>query len=169
MQNQIIIFFASVFPWIVSVASMVFLLFRPIAETTIVAPFRRLADRARDVGYIAVVTALTHECAVALKNLYAIDRPRAFSFDLVALIEKTDYGFPSGHAAVFSALAVGLFFIHRKAGIVAIVCALIIGPARVFAGVHTPLDIFGGYILGTVVATVFWFALDHIDTLRKRP
>ncbi len=163
---SVLVFFASAFPWIVAVSSMIYLAFRPIAETTVVAPFRRLAHRARDMGYIAVITAVTHECTVALKSLYAIDRPMAFTFNLVALIEKTDYGFPSGHAAVFSALAVGLFFIHRKAGVVAGVAALIIGFARIAVGVHTPLDVLGGFILGTVIASLAWFIVEHVDSHR---
>jgi membrane-associated phospholipid phosphatase len=164
----VIIFFASAFPWIVAVSSMIFLAVRPIAETTVIAPFRRLAHRTRDMGYIAVITALTHEFTIALKNFYTIDRPIAFTFDLVALITKTDYGFPSGHAAVFSALAVGLLFIHKKAGMYASIAALIIGAARIASGVHTPLDVLGGYILGITIACVGWFIVDHLDTHHER-
>ncbi len=168
MISQIILFFASYFPLIVAGVSIIFLCFRIIPEVSAIAPFRRLAQRARDIGFVAVTTALTHEFAVLLKNHFQIDRPVAFTFDLVALIEKTDFGFPSGHAAVFSALAVALFFIHRKAGFVVGGAALIIGAARILAGVHTPLDILGGYILGTVVASLAWIVLERIDPPSSR-
>jgi membrane-associated phospholipid phosphatase len=159
----VIVFFASYFPLFVAGASVVFLCVRTIPATTIAAPFRVLARRVRDVGYVAVVTGVTHELSLVLKNIYGIERPMAFTFNLVALIEKTDFGFPSGHAAVFSSLAVALWFIDRRAGYVAGVCALIIGAGRIFAGVHTPLDVLGGYILGSVTAVLLWVLLERID------
>ena len=72
-------------------------------------------------------------------------------------MELSDYGFPSGHASFYSALAVSVFFIDRRAGKFAGLLALVVGAARILAGVHTPLDILGGFILGTLTAVVIDF------------
>jgi undecaprenyl-diphosphatase len=53
-------------------------------------------------------------------------------------------GFPSGHAAFYFALAFAVFFLNRKIGLWYVGAAILIGLARVFAGVHWPLDIVGG-------------------------
>jgi len=65
--------------------------------------------------------------------------------------------FPSGHAAFFFALAAALWFYHRKLGIFLGVSAVLISLARVMAGVHFPLDIAAGLILGISVSSAIHF------------
>lgn len=61
--------------------------------------------------------------------------------------------FPSDHAALFFALATGMFFISRKAGIFALVyTTLFIGLPRVYTGLHYPTDIIAGGLLGVTIA-----------------
>jgi membrane-associated phospholipid phosphatase len=50
------------------------------------------------------------------------------------------------------ALAVSIFFSHKKMGYVFIALAFVIGFARIAGGVHFPVDILGGFILGALVA-----------------
>ena len=67
--------------------------------------------------------------------------------------------FPSGHATFFMGLAVALFFIDKKIGYLFMFFALIIGLARIIAGAHFPVDILGGFILGSLVSvSVAYFA-----------
>jgi undecaprenyl-diphosphatase len=63
--------------------------------------------------------------------------------------------FPSGHAMFFGALAMSLFFVHKRMGYLYFVVALIVGLARIAAGVHFPVDIFVSYILGIIIAYIF--------------
>lgn len=63
-------------------------------------------------------------------------------------------GFPSGHAAVFFALAAAVFYLNRKWGIVLLISAAVMGLARVFVGVHWPLDILGGAVVGLLSAVI---------------
>ena len=72
--------------------------------------------------------------------------------NIVPLFSESGYAFPSGHATFFMALAFALFFNHKKAGYVFILFALLIGIARIIAGVHFPVDILGGFILGFFIA-----------------
>ncbi len=62
--------------------------------------------------------------------------------------------FPSGHAVFFGALAGGLLVLNRRAGLLALLAALIIGLARVIAGVHWPSDIVSGLIFGALAG--YW-------------
>lgn len=79
--------------------------------------------------------------------------PRPFLDGADALFIYGGYNsFPSGHATFFSALTVSMFLFHRVRGWWFLVSALIIGGARVIAGVHYPIDIAAGYIVGSVSA-----------------
>lgn len=57
--------------------------------------------------------------------------------------------FPSDHAVLFVALAVGILFISRRVGCVALVYvgACVCFP-RIYAGLHYPSDILGGALIG---------------------
>lgn len=63
--------------------------------------------------------------------------------------------FPSDHAALFSALAMGLFFRSKRAGVAvfAYVVAVTFFP-RIYMGYHWPSDILAGFVLGILVAYV---------------
>jgi membrane-associated phospholipid phosphatase len=64
--------------------------------------------------------------------------------------------FPSDHAVMFFALAVGLLFISRAVGILVLIhTVLFICFPRVFLGLHYPSDILAGAFLGTFFGVVF--------------
>lgn len=60
--------------------------------------------------------------------------------------------FPSGHASLAFALAFVVFRRDRDWGIAFLVLALLVGIGRVFVGVHYPLDILGGAVVGWIAA-----------------
>jgi undecaprenyl-diphosphatase len=63
--------------------------------------------------------------------------------------------FPSDHAALFYTLSTGLFFISKKVGIFTLVyTTLFIGLPRIYVGLHYPIDIIGGAIIGIIVALI---------------
>lgn len=84
-------------------------------------------------------------------------------FELLADVKPLfTYGggdsFPSGHAAFFASVSVVLLYHHPRLGILSTFFAIAIGFARVASGIHFPVDIIGGYILGIVVSlTIMWF------------
>jgi len=79
--------------------------------------------------------------------------PRPFDFyKFTPLIAESGASFPSGHAAFFFALAMTLYFWDKRWAMVYFVLSLFIGAARVYVGVHWPLDILGGIIVGTLSA-----------------
>ena len=63
--------------------------------------------------------------------------------------------FPSDHAALFSALAMGLYFRSKRVGLAMFVYVLLVTFfPRIYMGYHWPTDILAGFVLGILVAYV---------------
>jgi membrane-associated phospholipid phosphatase len=117
---------------------------------------RRAADALRRVS-LDVWSALAALVAVALVQpiSHAVDRARPFVAhpSIHPLIKHAaDPGFPSDHATAAGAVAVVLFFVSWRLGVIAALFALLLAFSRVYVGVHYPGDVAGGLALGAVVA-----------------
>lgn len=79
-----------------------------------------------------------------------VNRSRPFEIDEVnqLLIYGGGQSFPSGHAAFFFGLAAAVYLFNKKLGWLFLSGAALISLARVFAGVHYPLDILAGALVG---------------------
>lgn len=81
-------------------------------------------------------------------------RPRPFDEMSVNLLfyRPTDPSFPANAAVVGAALATSIFLVNKKWGVFATALATIYGFSRVYAGVHYPVDVLAGFLLGFVSA-----------------
>lgn len=87
----------------------------------------------------------------------AVDARRPFEVyphALVLVHRSTDPSFPSDHATMAGAVAVGLFLVNRRLGAVAAALALLMAVTRVYVGAHFPLDVVAGLLLGGAVAAL---------------
>jgi undecaprenyl-diphosphatase len=77
-------------------------------------------------------------------------RPRPFVAEQVhqLLSHSASGSFPSGHMVFFFALSTVIYLSHRKAGLLFFLASFLIGLARIFTGVHYPLDILTGVVIG---------------------
>ena len=71
---------------------------------------------------------------------------------------------PSGHATIFFALAALIFYIDRKYFWYFLVGAFLIGIGRIIVGVHWPLDIVAGAIVGAVSVLVARRLIPIVDS-----
>lgn len=96
---------------------------------------------------------------------FFFNRPRPFAvLNFNPLIgHEATAALPSGHAAFFFALAFSVFLISKKWGWVYLSAAILMGAARVAAGVHWPLDIAAGFL----VAALSFFVVKWLLALRK--
>jgi len=90
--------------------------------------------------------------AEIIKRLYSSPRPYLILDNVKKLIsENHDYqSFPSGHTVIFFALATAIYFFNKKWGIVCFVLAILVGLSRIYVGVHWPIDIAAGAMIGIV-------------------
>lgn len=88
--------------------------------------------------------------------LYFRKRPFVIFDTIETLIARSEFSksLPSDHAVIAMALAMTTFLWSPKVGIWLIVIALLIGLARVMAGVHYPFDIVVAVVLGIIVAKI---------------
>ncbi len=101
---------------------------------------------------------LSWALVVILKWIVASPRPFLYFNSVNPLFYYGGYdSFPSGHATFFAALAMALFFYHKRIGTLYFLIALIIGMARVFSGIHFPIDILAGFAIGVLTT----FAIHH--------
>ncbi len=97
-------------------------------------------------------------------------RPRPFIDQAVnSLIAHENTGsFPSGHAAFFFALAGVIYFFNRRAGHWLVGAAVLISLARVFVGVHYPLDILAGAVVGIFSGWLVWRIYQYYQNKKAR-
>jgi undecaprenyl-diphosphatase len=93
-----------------------------------------------------------------VKNIYESPRP-FFDDGLSDIFPLFVHGgadsFPSGHATLYMALTVSVFFYNKKIGVVFLIGTLLITVSRVIAGVHWPSDILAGYVVGASTVLVY--------------
>ena len=151
--DWLIVFFAVYFPYIVVIIAGFFLLFHhEVLKAE--EPFQVFMEKKKEILLAFFSGILAWILAYGLKFMFSMPRPFDILPQIFPLVSKTGYTFPSGHATFYMALAFSIFFLHKKAGYFFIFFALIIGIARIVAGVHFPADILGGFILGVIVAYV---------------
>ena len=88
----------------------------------------------------------------------AIDRPRPFVAHPATihafLAHAADAGFPSDHATAAFAIATAVALRQRSWGAVLLVLAACVAAGRVFLGLHYPLDVVAGALLGVAAAAM---------------
>ena len=94
--------------------------------------------------------------------------PRPFqvlgSIDGKRLATATGYSFPSGHTTTSSSFYSSLAFAYKKRAL-SIVCAIMIvlvGTSRLYLGVHWPIDVFGGLVLGIGITVLTYDKLSAL-------
>lgn len=145
-MDAIIIFCAKYLIYLLGAAVLIYWLTLP----------RRLKLQVLIAGVIIAIVGF----ALAKIGSSLYNDPRPFVTDGVTPLfaYQADNGFPSDHTLVSSILALAIFAVSKKWGIGLWVIAVVIGLARVFAGVHHLTDIIGSLVftaLGLLAAAYF--------------
>lgn len=100
------------------------------------------------------------------------DRPQFSGVELnLRTHQHTGTSFPSNHAANIFAAATALTCAHPALWPASFLVAGLVGYSRVYVGVHFPLDVLAGAILGASLALIVWFSFRRwiLRSQEKRP
>jgi undecaprenyl-diphosphatase len=124
--------------------------------------------RRPNIVLIVATTALTMSFVNTLLK-YAVqrDRPPTIILDPEPLMEvPTTSSFPSGHTSTSFACAYVISRLAPRLTVYVFALATLIGFSRIYVGVHYPLDVLAGAILGVLVAKALLMLL---EALRRSP
>jgi len=155
--DGVITFFAVYFIYIVILSALSFSFFYRKSPPDRMTPVIRAGWR--ELFLVCFSGGLAWGLAKILKILIHTPRPFEVFPQVQSLFVETGYAFPSGHTLVAGAIAFALCFINKKAGYLFLFFALLIGLSRIISGVHFPIDILGGFVLGALVAYFVKFFL----------
>lgn len=110
--------------------------------------------------FLVLFSALMAWAASELIN-YAFPSLRPYlvidNLNLIFDPPASPHGYPSGHTAFIFGFTFMLIFFRKKTGIVFSLIALLVGFARVAGGVHWPIDILGGILIGMSSAFIIYY------------
>ena len=127
---------------------------------------RALNQRVAVVTCIAVGVSLL--AAMALGHIHHEARPFVSDADARLLINHSaDNSFPSDHAALAFAVAGAIVWWRRGIGLACLGLALLTGVARVYVGVHWPLDILASAVAGVTAGALLTKAVPLLEAPQR--
>ncbi len=138
--------------WVVSDYLMPIALALMLIFMWFIDPDRELRVQRQLGVFVALASMALSNSVVFILNFFYF-RPRPFVDNDVSLLfyEPTDSSFPSNAVAAVFGLAFGIWGVNRRLGYFALAAAILYGLARVYAGVHYPLDILAGAAIAAPV------------------
>lgn len=153
--DWLIIFFASYLAYLLAIIAVILL-------------FTKEKDWRRRIHIFSVfaLAAILSRGLITEIIRFFYSRPRPFlALNISPLINhEVSHSFPSGHMAFYFVLALAVFFLlSRKWGWFFIAGVILMGLARIIAGVHWPQDIIGGI----AIAVLCYFFVQKILLPKK--
>lgn len=129
--------------------------------------------KGRELGILCVITLIIADVIASkfLKVSFHRIRP-CFSLGFVNLPDGPPGGalsFPSSHAVNVFAVSSIIFSYYRRTGLAFFAWSCVVGFSRIYVGVHFPLDVIVGIIVGIYIAVAVWTSAKLVKqfTLRK--
>lgn len=116
-----------------------------------------IRDKRKDHGFFVPIGATLIACLIFVEGLvkYIVARPRPDIADGARIIGWAHwFSFPSSHAAISWAMAYIMCRYEPRGRIIWFVLAGLISFSRIYLGVHFPLDVLAGSIIGWGIGRV---------------
>ncbi len=127
----------------------------------------KLTRQRHQIGVFVALSAMALSSLAVFTINAAYFRPRPFVDHEVTRLfyAPTDSSFPSNPAAAAFAIAFAVWAVNRRLGSLLLAAAALYGFARVYAGVHYPLDIVSGALIAIVVTFLTLKIRDLLDPI----
>jgi undecaprenyl-diphosphatase len=153
-MNLLVIFFAKYFIYLILL--------------TLITSFFFMPTQAKKKIFLLALISLPLSFIVAriASHYYYNIRPFVIGNFVPLISHAADNGFPSDHTLLLATLAAVFFPFAKRASFILWLSAIVVGLARVAAGVHHAFDITGSIAISILITTVVYFFLKR---LRKNP
>lgn len=156
LGDQIIIFLANGFSVLLMLSGVLYVMYHNEGKFSPIQNYEVFSIRMKEIFVFCSTGIFSWFTVSFLKTVFSTPRP----YEILDIIPLFTYGsmdsFPSGHAAVFGALMFGLLFLHRSFGsILFALLSVVVLIARIVSGIHFPIDIIGGVLIGFLIAYFF--------------
>jgi undecaprenyl-diphosphatase len=123
-------------------------------------PRKQVSAQRQLVIKVAMALVISMTASWTLGHLFPHDRPFVDHIGYNFLHHSADDSFPSDHGTVIFTFALAFLLWHRLwSGVVLMAIAAAIAWSRVYLGVHWPLDMLGGLLVGMIgclSAQILW-------------
>ena len=96
----------------------------------------------------------TYALGILGSHFYYDPRPFVVGHFIPLVAHAADNGFPSDHTLLVSALAMIGFYWDRRLGSVLWLIAIIVAIARVYVGIHHPIDVLGSMVFAIIGVSI---------------
>jgi undecaprenyl-diphosphatase len=128
---------------------------------------RAFNQRIAFVAAVGGVLALLLAAGVA--HLHSDARPFVTDASARLLIpHAADSGFPSEHTTLAFAIGSAIVWWRRSLGLITLAFAALVGISRVYVGVHWPVDVAAGALVGAVAGSVAARSQPYLAGLQRR-
>ncbi len=141
--DGLIVFLAKYLPYLLIVAFLAFVLSQKD---------RRVRLFIFIEGMLAVIISRSI-ITESIRFFYNHLRPFA-ALNVSPLVHADGASFPSGHTVTFFSLATIVYYFDKRLGTWFFLFAFINGISRIVAGIHWPLDILGGIVVGVLSGVI---------------
>jgi undecaprenyl-diphosphatase len=107
--------------------------------------------------FAAILLPVSYFVAKIISHFYFDPRPFVAGHFTPLIEHAADNGFPSDHTLFGAAIAFAIFRFNKKLGLLLLYLTVLVGVARVLAGVHHAVDIAGSILIVAIV----YFCLDY--------
>lgn len=139
-MDALIVFGAKYLIWIEAVAALVWLL--------------RAHNRTRTAVFAALSLALSYLAGKAASLLWYNPRPFVEGNFAPLIAHAANNGFPSDHMLFAAAMAATVTYFDRRWGAVLWIMAILVGLARVLAGLHHVTDIAASAVIAVIAVMI---------------
>ena len=123
-------------------------------------------EQKRMLIFAALVLPLVYLVSLLGGALYYDPRPFVVEHFTPLIRHKPSNGFPSDHVLWSAATAAIIFPSNKYLSLLLWVLTILVGAARLHAGVHHPIDIVGSMLMAIVVASIVYLIIRRMKMFR---